>query len=143
VLKSFAKLAAATILLGIAAVSDSEAAPAGTIVGFWYGLGEPGDPEIFYIDAFHADGSFNAEYRKCEKGKLSYRQTQSGTWKIANGVLTINSTVINGAPGRFDHLYTIEMLTLTEFLARLHDPNFLFVERRIPRFEFPACYLGS
>jgi len=140
--KSFAKVAWAVAML-LGAVGASAAAPAGTIVGFWYGLGEPNDPEIFYIDAFHADGNFNAEYRKCEKGKLIYRQTQSGTWKVANNQLTINSTVIDGRPGRFDHFYTIESLNLTEFQARLHDPNFLFIEKRIPRFEFPACYLGS
>ncbi len=83
-------------------------AAAPTVVGFWYGIGEPGDPEVFYIDAFSADGKFNAEYRKCEKGKLIYQQTQSGTWKVADGVLTINSTMINGKPGQFDHSYTIE-----------------------------------
>ena len=142
-LKSFGKFAFAAAILFGAETAPAAAPAGGTIVGFWYGLGEPNDPEIFYIDAFHADGSFNAEYRKCEKGKLSYRQTQSGTWKVANGVLTINSTVIDGRPGRFDHFYTIEALNLTEFQARLHDPNFLFVEKRIPRFEFPACYLGS
>ena len=73
---------------------------------------------------------------------LIYQQTQSGTWKVEDGVLTINSTMINGKPGKFDHAYTIEMLSATEFRARLHDPDFLFVERRIPKFEFPPCYLG-
>lgn len=124
--------------------AEGSAAPASppSLIGFWYGIGEPGDPEVFYIDAFSADGKFNAEYRKCEKGKLIYQQTQSGTWKIADGVLTINSTEINGKPGKFDHSYDIEMLSATEFHARLHDPDFLFVERRVPKFEFPDCYLG-
>jgi len=133
---------AAVILLS--AAGQAVSAPAGpqTVVGFWYGMGEPDDPDVFYIDAFGPDGKFNAEYRKCEKGKLIYSQTQSGTWTVADGVLTINSTMINGKPGKFDHSYTIEMLSATEFHARLHDPDFLFVERRIPKFEFPDCYLG-
>ena len=61
------------------AVTQGSAAPASapSLVGFWYGIGEPGDPEMFYIDAFSADGKFHAEYRKCEKGKLIYQQTQS------------------------------------------------------------------
>ena len=129
-------------LMLVFAATHGSAAPAPSLVGFWYGVGEPGDPEVFYIDAFGPDGKFNAEYRKCAKGKLIHRQTQSGTWKIADGVLTINSTVINGKPGQFDHAYTIEMLSATEFHARLHDPDFLFVERRIAKFEFPDCYLG-
>ena len=141
--------ALAAALLVIAATQGSAApAPAPstssvpTVVGYWYGLGEPGDPEVFYIDTFNADGTFRGEYRKCNKGQLIYQQTQSGTWKVEDGVLTINSTMINGKPGKFDHSYTIEMLSATEFRARLHDPDFLFVERRIPKFEFPPCYLG-
>jgi hypothetical protein len=131
------------LTLSLTATQGSAApASAPSLVGFWYGIGEPGDPEVFYIDAFSADGKFHAEYRKCEKGKLIYQQTQAGTWKIEDGVLTINSTEINGKPGKFDHSYDIVMLSATEFHARLHDPDFLFVERRVPKFEFPDCYLG-
>jgi len=135
--------AVAALMLAFAATQGS-AAPAGSpsLVGFWYGVGEPGDAEVFYIDAFSADGKFHAEYRKCEKGKLIYQQTQAGTWKIDDGVLTINSTEINGQPGKFDHSYAIEMLSATEFHARLMDPDFLFMERRVPKFEFPDCFLG-
>jgi hypothetical protein len=141
-----ARWAALAALMLVFAAAQGSAAPAPsrapTLVGFWYGIGEPGDPGVFYVDAFHADGKFNAMYGKCEAGEVVARQTQAGTWKIEDGVLTINSTVINGRPGRFDHSYTIEMLSATEFHARLHDPDFLFVERRIPKFEFPPCYLG-
>jgi hypothetical protein len=137
--------AIAALALAFGAV-EGFAAPAPstppTVVGYWYGIGEPGDPEVFYIDTFNADGTFNGEYRKCEKGKLIYTQTQAGTWKVADGVLTINATVINGKPDKFDHSYTIELLSATELQARLHDVDFLFVERRIPKFEFPPCYLG-
>ena len=133
---------AALMLLSAAAQGSAAPASAPTLVGFWYGIGEPGDPEVFYIDAFSADGKFNAEYRKCEKGKLIYQQTQSGTWKIADGVLTINSTMINGKPGKFDHSYTIEMLSATEFHARLHDPDFLFVEKPDPEIRIPGLLFG-
>ncbi|MND04569.1 hypothetical protein D3C83_249120 [compost metagenome] len=57
-------------------------------------------------------------------------------------MLTINSTEINGEPGKFDHSYDIVMLSATEFHARLMDPDFLFMERRVPKFEFPDCFLG-
>jgi hypothetical protein len=129
------------LVAGQGSAAPAPASPP-SLAGFWYGIGEPGDPNVFYIDAFHPDGKFNAEYRKCEKGKLIYTQTQAGTWKVADGVLTINSTEINGKPGMFDHSYTIELLSGTEFHARLQEPDFLFVERRIPKFEFPDCYLG-
>ncbi len=119
------------------------AAPQPTLVGNWYGIGQPSDPDVFYIDSYHADGTFNSEYRKCVKGKLDYQQTQSGKWTYRGGVLTMNANMIDGKPGTFDHSYTIESLTFTEFQARLHDPtNYLYVQNRIPKFEFPPCYLG-
>jgi hypothetical protein len=74
---------------------------------------------------------------------LIYQQTQSGKWSVAGGVLTMNSDMINGKPDRFDHYYAVESLTPAEFQARLRDPDFLFIEKRIPAFEFPPCYLGS
>lgn len=125
------------------AVCGASAADKAGLVGFWYGIGEPGDPAIFYIDNFHADGTYNAEYRKCEKGKLVYQQTQSGTWRLNGDVLTMSADRINGKADRFDHSYTIESVSEREVKARLHDPDFLFVETRIPAFEFPPCYLGS
>ena len=126
----------------IALVGAASAADQPSLVGFWYGIGEPDDPGIFYIDYYHADGTFNSEYRKCDKGKLAYQQTQSGRWSVKNGVLTMSADTVNGKPDRFDHSYTIESLTQTEFRARYHNPDYLFVEARIPAFEFPPCYLG-
>jgi hypothetical protein len=135
------KVFAALVL--IALCGSAAAADQASLVGFWYGIGEPDDPAIFYIDAYHADGTFNSEYRKCEKGKLVYQQTQSGKWKVANGVLTMSADTVDGRPGRFDHSYTMESLTQTEFRARYHNPDYLFAETRIPAFEFPPCYLGA
>ena len=146
VLRAISAKSTVAALMILIAVSNVAAAPAPsqppTIVGFWYGIGEPGDPDTFYVDAFHPDGKFNGMYAKCEKGKLINQQTQAGTWKLEDGVLTINSTVIDGKPGKFDHSYDVELLTATEFHARLQDIDFLFIERRIPKFEFPPCYLG-
>ena len=136
-------LVASALALAAAQASFAAPAPAPTLVGNWYGIGEPDDPDIFYIDSYHADGTFNSEYRKCVKGKLDYQQTQSGKWTYRGGVLTMNSDTINGKPGRFDHSYKIESLTPTEFQARMLGPvAFLFVQNRIPAFEFPPCYLG-
>src|SRR5215467_3492616 len=131
------------LTVAVALGSGASAAINPMFVGNWYGIGEPDDPNIFYIDSYSADGTFHSEYRKCEKGKLIYSQTQSGRWSVANGVLTMNSDVVDGKPQRFDHSYTIESLTQNEFHARYHNPDYLFVEKRIPAFEFPPCYLGA
>ena len=134
---AFASVLALTGAHATAAVDQSQ------LVGIWYGIGEPDDKAIFYIDNFHADGTFNSEYRKCEKGKVVYQQTQSGKWTVANDILIMNSDRVNGMPDRFDHFYQIESVTGNEVRARLFEPDFLFVESRIPAFEFPPCYLGS
>lgn len=135
----FATVAVLANLCGTPAFAGADPA----FVGFWYGVGEPDDKDIFYIDSFHADGTFNSEYRKCEKGKLIYQQTQSGKWSVQDGLLMMNSDMVNGKPDRFDHFYRIESVSEREVRARLVVPDFLFVETRIPAFEFPPCYLGS
>jgi hypothetical protein len=134
---------AAACMLALTGARASAAIDQSQLVGIWYGIGEPDDKAIFYIDNFHADGTFNSEYRKCEKGKVVYDQTQSGKWSVADDVLIMNSDRVNGMPDTFDHFYRIESVTQNEVRARLFEPDFLFVENRIPAFEFPPCYLGS
>ena len=122
---------------------SAEGADASFFVGNWYGVGEPDDPSISYIDSYHADGTFNSEFRKCERGEVVWHQTETGKWSLANGVLRMVSDTIDGKPDRFENSYTIELASGDEFRARLHMPNFLFIERRLPKFEFPPCYVGA
>ena len=113
------------------------------LVGNWYGVGEPDDPSISYIDAYAADGTFHSEFRKCLRGEVVWRQTETGKWSIANGILRMVSITIDGKPEVFDNSYTIELAAPNEFRMRLHDPDFLFIEKRIDKFEFPPCYVGA
>jgi hypothetical protein len=132
-----------TLLL---ALLGSQAAPAAddpALVGIWYGFGEPDDPAIVYIDSYHEDGTYNAEFRKCEHGEVIWRQTASGKWSVKDRVLTMVSDTVNGMPERYENSYAMVSLSGTEFRARLADPDFLFIERRISKFEFPPCYIGA
>ena len=112
-------------------------------VGNWYGVGEPDDPSISYIDSYQADGTFHSEFRKCERGEVVWHQTETGKWSVSNGVLRMISDTIDGKPERFENSYTIESVRGDEFRAWLHAPDFLFIERRIAKFEFPPCYVGA
>jgi hypothetical protein len=114
-----------------------------TFIGNWYGVGEPDDPSISYIDSYSADGTFHSEFRKCQRGEVVWRQTETGKWSIAKGVLTMISDSIDGKPDRFDNSYRLEFTDMNEFHARLAQPDYLFVEKRLPKFEFPPCYVGS
>ena len=102
---------------GFAAAAPAPAAPP-TLAGFWYGLGEPGDPDVFYIDAFHPDGRFNAEYRKCEKGKLVYHGTIDDNADDASAVKEayLNDAVNAVASGK--SVATAETVTMFTYSAR-------------------------
>jgi hypothetical protein len=139
-------IASLILCASFAVLPLAEAAPAADkspFVGNWYGVGEPDDPSISYIDSYRADGTFNSEFRKCEKGEVVWRQTETGKWTVVSGVLRMVSDTIDGKPARFDNTYAIESATANEFHARLRDPDFLFIEKRIAKFEFPPCYVGT
>jgi hypothetical protein len=114
-----------------------------SFVGNWYGVGEPDDASISYIDAYSADGTFHSEFRKCQRGEVVWHQTETGHWSVVKGVLRMVSDTIDGKPEVFDNLYRLEFMGGNEFRARLMEPNYLFVEKRLAKFEFPPCYVGS
>jgi len=129
-----------------ASLTVARAAPApdaAPFIGNWYGVGEPDDPSVSYIDSYHPDGTFNSEFRKCVRNEVVWRQTETGHWSVKNGVLRMISDTIDGKPERFDNSYAIELSTPNEFHARLQSNGFLFIEKRIEKFEFPPCYVGA
>src|SRR4051812_31211413 len=90
----------------VAAASLTEAAPAlprvvdvSPFVGIWYGVGEPDDPSISYIDSYHADGTYHSEFRKCVGTQVVWHQTATGKWSVAtNRVLRMVSDTVDGKP---------------------------------------------
>ena len=119
------------------------AAQTSSLIGNWYGVGEPDDPSISYIDSYRADGTFHSEFRKCVRGEAVWHQVETGKWSLKDGVLRMVSDTIDGKPEIFDNSYAIELTGVDEFHARLRNPDFLFVEKRIAKFEFPPCYVGA
>jgi hypothetical protein len=114
-----------------------------SFIGNWYGIGEPDDSSISYIDSYSADGTFHSEFRRCEHGEVVWRQTETGKWTIKDGVLRMIADTIDGKPDHFDNSYRIELAGPDEFHARLLQRDYLFVEKRIAKFEFPPCYVGA
>src|SRR5258708_29138292 len=122
-------------------VQGAQGADRAFFVGNWYGVGEPDDPSISYIDAYQADGTFHSEFRKCERGEVVWHQTETGKWSLVHGVLRMISDTIGGKPEPFENSYTVEVASGNEFPTRLHAPNFLFNDRRLPKFTFPPRYV--
>ena len=132
-------LLAAVILCGFAMPSAADP----TLVGIWYSPFQPDEPNVMSLIEFRSDGTFREEFRKCDDGNFVGYQTETGKWSLSNGVLRMVSDTIDGKPDRFENSYTVELASGDEFRARLHTPNFLFIERRLPKFEFPPCYVGA
>jgi hypothetical protein len=119
------------------------AAPADSpIVGIWYGKGGPNDPEIHYVDFFGPDGSFLSEYRKYDGCEVTWKQVEAGTWSLDGDVQTLVKSSVNGMPVHAKQDYVIEGTTSREIRARHIGTSYLFVERRLERFEFPFCGAG-
>src|SRR5258708_36875053 len=90
-------------------VQGAQGADRAFFVGNWYGVGEPDDPSISYIDSYQADGTFHSEFRKCERGEVVWHPTQTDKWSFSDGVLRMISDTIDGKPDRFDNSFTDEV----------------------------------
>jgi hypothetical protein len=123
------------LLQGAASLAES-------VVGIWYGKGQPDDPEIVYLDFFGADGSFLSEFRKYERCEIVWQQVESGTWSMEGNVQKIVKSSVNDQPTHAEQEYVIEDVTEREIRARHVGTDYLFVERRVERFEFPNCNVG-
>lgn len=126
-----------------AAARPSAKSAGGSAAGIWYGKGEPDDPMIVYIDDLKADGTFHSEFRKYQGCTVVWRQVETGTWNVDGNVLTTAGKTVNGIAEPFVQTYTVEGVDAHVLRIRHDATGFLFVEQRVPRFEFPQCWTGS
>ena len=120
------------------------AAQTPSLVGFWLGQGQPGlAANIVYVTEIRADGTFTSEFRKYENCRIVETNRESGTWSLNGKVQEMVTTDVNGTRVNFGNTFTIELLTDTEQRARLQKNDYLFVEKRLARFEFPPCQDGA
>lgn len=136
-------LAAVVVAAAFAALPASAlGASAQELVGFWYGKGQPDDPDIVYIDTFAADGSFVSTFRKYERCMVVWQQVEAGTWSLTGDVQSTMKTSINGMAFHAPEDYRIESVTPRALRVRHIGTEYLFTERRLDRFEFPNCWTG-
>jgi hypothetical protein len=111
--------------------------------GIWYGEGQPHDPNILYLDQFNEDGTFRSEFRKYDRCEIVWHQVEEGQWNQEGDVITTVTYKANGVPVLGFQEYRIEGQTENEIRLRHLETDYLFIERRIDIFEFPACWMGS
>jgi hypothetical protein len=134
------KAIAACLISGFIAF-PAQAAP--SLVGYWFGQGQPGDKQSMYFDHFRADGTLRSQFRDCRSGK-AYDSTEDGTWSVKGDILTVNVARHNGVPAPRTDVYRLTSVTANRFTDVYLLLNFPFDERRVDeKFVMPDCQLVS
>lgn len=129
-------LAAALLMLALPARAAS-------LVGTWFGSGQPWDKSAMYIDTMEPGGKFHAHHRFCVKGKPQ-DQFETGRWALAGDMLTIDILTVNGwGAARTDHYRMLSHDARQQHYLYLPD-RFAYTSRRVPdNFPMPGCDLVS
>jgi len=119
------------------------ASAAPSLVGIWFGQGQPYDKRSMYIDRFMANGKYRSEFRDCHKDGAddSY---EDGTWSVKGDILTINVERHDGVAAPRSETYRLTLVTPTRFKDVYLPLNFPFDEHRVDeKFVMPDCHLVS
>src|SRR3954468_9920435 len=79
----------------LALIAPSWAVP--SLVGTWFGQGQPDSKESMYLDHFLANGLMHSQFRDCIKDK-AYDSSEDGTCSVKGDLLTIKIERHNGMP---------------------------------------------
>jgi hypothetical protein len=120
-------------------LASAQASP----IGIWYGEGQPHDPNIVYVDQFNEDGSFRSEFRRYEQCEIVWQQVEEGIWFEKDDLIVTIIDTVNGEPAIGYQEYRNEGEGEFEIRLRHLETEFLFIERRVDRAEFPGCFWGS
>jgi len=119
------------------------ASAAPSLVGTWFGQGQPNDKQSMYLDHFLANGELHSQFRDCRSGK-AYDSTEDGTWSVKGDILTINVARHDGVPAPRTDVYRLTSVTATRFKDIYLPLNFPFDEHRVDdKFVMPDCQLVS
>ncbi len=135
----FAALSAALAL----ALSAAPAGAAASLVGTWFGTGQPDDKGAMYLDHLLPDGRVHSQFRSCIKGK-AVDSTEDGTWVVAGDIRTVTVITHDGLfLPRIDH-YRIVSLAADRYREVYIPLNFAYDSRRVDaKFTMPSCELVS
>ena len=121
--------------------SSANAAP--SLVGTWFGYGQPDSKDSMYLDHFLSDGRLHSQFRDCLNGK-PFDATEDGTWSVSGNILTIRIARHNGRPAPRTDVYRLVSVTPQGFKDFYIPLNFPFDERRVADdFPMPSCELVS
>jgi len=121
--------------------SSAYAAP--SLVGTWFGYGQPDSKASMYLDHFMADGRMHSQFRDCRNGK-AFDSNEDGNWSVSGNILTIRIAKHNGLPAPRTDTYRLTSVTAQRFKDVYIPLNFPFDEMRVEDgFTMPSCQLTS
>ena len=131
------------LLICLMCLAAMPASAAPSLVGIWFGQGQPGDKQSMYLDHFLANGELHSRFRDCRNGK-AYDSTEDGTWSVKGDILTVKVALHGGKPAPRTDVYRLISVTPKEFKDVYLPLNFVFDEHRVDEtFTMPACQLVS
>ncbi len=135
-------------VLGAVLVFGPAMAGGASVVGDWYGRGQPGGDSItVYLDHIKPDGTFVSEFERCV-GKRGSDVIESGTWTASPDILRINTKIANGKPFVFQTDYANVSNDGKTWIYRIvaaqpespEEIGYQFNARRVPAdFRLPGC----
>jgi hypothetical protein len=133
------KLLAASLFVLLASPAWAQS----SMVGTWFGQGQPQSKESMYIDRMRADGSWRGEYRTCLKGKSS-DQVQEGRWSLMGDTLILKVEIVDGhREARTDNYKMLARTATTQKYVSL-GWNFPYTPKKMADdFQMPSCELTS
>ena len=118
-------------------------ASAASLLGNWFGTGQPDDRSEMYIDHFLPGGVFRAEHRWCRQGK-ALDHSQTGRWSLAGDTLTIHVDTEGELRVGRDDVYRIVSLDDRRQTSVYLPMNFSYKDTRVDDgFRMPECDLTS
>ena len=129
----------AVAMLAPLAFAHRALAAESSIVGTWYGEGQPGDPDYFWVAHFSAGGNYEAHFRVCH-GTVPQEDVNKGVWTYAKGVNDVLTLEADGHAMYRDDRYDTLSIDAAKFVYRHEATGFVFTARRVDdNFKLPSC----
>jgi hypothetical protein len=124
-------------------LTASPVCAAPSLVGIWFGQGQPDSKESMYLDHLLPNGQIHSQFRTCIKGK-AYDSTEDGSWSVKGNILTVRVALHDGIAMPRSDTYRLESVTPDRFKDVYLPLNFPYDERRVDdKFTMPSCQLVS
>ena len=132
------------MLILVSAAQGVALASRGVPVGNWYGEGQPDSRNVMWLSHEWPDGRYEIRFRRCERGKTVWEQTETGRWHYTKGVEEIQTTFVNGRRAYLKDSYRTVSYDGRKHVYRHVADGFVYSTVRVDdNFRLPSCAMVS